>query len=81
MTTPANLPHRLDRTLLIRARRETVFRFFTDSARWASWWGEGSSIDPRPGGAVVIRYPGAVEARGETLALKGSTEEAQFDHH
>jgi uncharacterized protein YndB with AHSA1/START domain len=66
---PANLPHRLDRTLLIRARRETVFRFFTDSARWASWWGEGSSIDPRPGGVVVIRYPGAVEARGEIVEI------------
>jgi len=69
MTTPANLPHRLDRTLLIHARRETVFRFFTDPARWASWWGEGSSIDPRPGGAVVIRYPGAVEARGEIIEI------------
>jgi uncharacterized protein YndB with AHSA1/START domain len=69
MTTPANLPHRLDRTLLIHARRETVFRFFTDSARWASWWGEGSSIDPRPGGAVVIRYPGAVEARGAIIEI------------
>jgi uncharacterized protein YndB with AHSA1/START domain len=69
MTTPANLPHRLDRTLLIRARPDTVFRFFTDSTRWASWWGEGSSIDPRPGGAVVIRYPGAVEARGEIIEI------------
>jgi uncharacterized protein YndB with AHSA1/START domain len=69
MTPPANLPHRLDRTLLIHARRETVFRFFTDSTRWALWWGEGSSIDPRPGGAVVIRYPGAVEARGEIIEI------------
>ena len=69
MTTFANLPHRLDRTLVISARRETVFRFFTDSARWATWWGEGSSIDPRPGGAVVIRYPGAVEARGEIIEI------------
>ena len=32
-TTSANLPHRLDRTLVIQARRETVFRFFTDAAR------------------------------------------------
>jgi len=67
--TPANLPHRLDRTLLIHARPETVFRFFTDSTRWAAWWGEGSSIDPRAGGAVVIRYPGAVEARGEVIEI------------
>jgi uncharacterized protein YndB with AHSA1/START domain len=69
MTTPANLPHRLDRTLLIRARPETVFRFFTDNARWASWWGEGSTIDPRPGGRVVIRYPGAIEVQGDVVEL------------
>jgi uncharacterized protein YndB with AHSA1/START domain len=66
---PANLPHRLDRTLVIQARRETVFRFFTDPVRWASWWGNGSSIDPRPGGRVLIRYPGGVEATGEVLEI------------
>ena len=66
---PANLPHRLDRALLIHARRETVFRFFTDSSRWASWWGPGSVIDPRPGGRVVIRYPGNVEALGEIVEI------------
>jgi uncharacterized protein YndB with AHSA1/START domain len=69
MTTPANLPHRLDRTLDIRARPETVFRFFTDSRRWASWWGEGSSIDPRPGGRLIIRFPGAVEVQGEVIEI------------
>jgi len=66
---PANLPHRLDRSLLIQARRETVFRFFTDSARWASWWGPGSTIDARPGGRVVIKYPGGVEANGEIIEV------------
>jgi uncharacterized protein YndB with AHSA1/START domain len=69
MTTAANLPHRLDRTLLIQARPETVFRYFTDNARWASWWGQGSTIDPRPGGKVVILYPGAVEVRGEVIEI------------
>ena len=42
------LPYQLDRTVVIKARPETVFRFFTDSARWASWWGAGSTIDPKP---------------------------------
>lgn len=65
----ATLPHVLDRNVFIRARRETVFRHFTDSARWAAWWGEGSSIEPRPGGRVVIRYPNAVEAGGEVLEI------------
>jgi len=64
-----NLPHRLDRTVLIRASRETVFRFFTDSARWASWWGAGSTIDPRPGGAVLICMPGGARAAGEILEV------------
>jgi uncharacterized protein YndB with AHSA1/START domain len=68
-TTSANLPHRLDRTLVIQARRETVFRFFTDTARWASWWGAGSTIDPRPGGRVLIRNPGGVEATGEVIDI------------
>ena len=67
--TPANLPHRLERSLLIQARCETVFRFFTDPARWASWWGPGSTIDARPGGRVVIRYPGGVEATGEVVEV------------
>lgn len=63
------LPHALDRRVLIRARRETVFRYFTDPVRWASWWGAGSSIDPRPGGRVFIRHPNAVESSGEVLEI------------
>ena len=54
----------LDRTVEIRARRATVFRYFTDSARWAKWWGEGSSIEPEVGGAVRIVYPGGERASG-----------------
>lgn len=61
------LPYRLDRTLTMRAPRETVFRFLTDPARWAAWWGEGSAIDARPGGRVVIRHPNGIEAGGEVL--------------
>ena len=67
---PPELPHLLARSIEIRARRETVFSFFTDSARFAAWWGAGSSIDPRPGGAVRIRYPNGVEAHGEVLELE-----------
>lgn len=52
------------RRIEIAARRETVFRYFTDSARFAGWWGEGSLVDPRPGGRVVIRYPNGERASG-----------------
>jgi uncharacterized protein YndB with AHSA1/START domain len=63
------LEHSLERTLTILARRETVFRFFTDSERWARWWGAGSTVDPRPGGPIRILYPGAVEVTGEVLEI------------
>jgi uncharacterized protein YndB with AHSA1/START domain len=63
------LPHRLNRTIAIEAPREIVFEFFTDPARWASWWGEGSTIDPRPGGRAFIRYPGGTEVSGEVVEI------------
>ena len=63
------LTHTLDRTVLIHADRDLVFRFFTDSARWAAWWGAGSSIEPRGGGRVFIRYPGGVEVSGEVVEI------------
>jgi uncharacterized protein YndB with AHSA1/START domain len=63
------LPHSLDRTVVIKATPETVFRFFTDSAKWAGWWGAGSTIDARPGGKVYIRHPGGVETLGEVLEV------------
>jgi uncharacterized protein YndB with AHSA1/START domain len=62
-----SFPHVLERTVVIQATRETVFEYFTDSARWAAWWGPGSTIDARPGGRVLIRYPNGVEVSGEVL--------------
>jgi uncharacterized protein YndB with AHSA1/START domain len=61
------LPHRLDRTIVIEAPREAVFKYFTDSARWAAWWGKGSTIDPRPGGKVYVRHPDGTEASGDVV--------------
>jgi uncharacterized protein YndB with AHSA1/START domain len=63
------LLHELNRSIRIGAAPETVFRFFTDSDRWARWWGPGSTIDARPGGKVLIRYPNAVEAVGEVIEV------------
>jgi uncharacterized protein YndB with AHSA1/START domain len=63
------LDHVLDRTVTIAARRETVFRYFTDSERFAAWWGPGSRIEPRPGGTVHIRFPNAIVAGGEVLEI------------
>jgi uncharacterized protein YndB with AHSA1/START domain len=63
------LPHELERTIVIKARRETVFGYFTDSARWAALWGSGSTIDARPGGAIFIRYPNGVEVGGAVVEV------------
>jgi uncharacterized protein YndB with AHSA1/START domain len=64
-----NLPYRLDRTVTISAKPDTVFLFLTDSARWATWWGAGSTIDARPGGKVYIRHANGVESLGEVLEV------------
>ena len=63
------LTHLLERTLVIEAPRSTVFRFFTETGRWAAWWGDGSTIDARPGGRVLIRYPNGVRVLGEVLEI------------
>jgi uncharacterized protein YndB with AHSA1/START domain len=65
-----DLPYSLNRTVLIQATPATVFRFFTDSARWAAWWGAGSTIDARPGGKVYIRHPNGIESLGEVLEVR-----------
>jgi uncharacterized protein YndB with AHSA1/START domain len=67
--TALALAHRLDRTLVIRARRETVFQFFTDTPQWAAWWGKGSTIDARPGGRMLIRHANGVEVSGQVLEV------------
>ena len=63
------LPYKLDRSVIIHAPRENVYRFLTETPRWASWWGTGSTIDPRPGGVLLIRYPDGTEVSGEVLEL------------
>jgi len=66
----SGVAYELERSVVIEASPETVFGFFTDSARWASWWGEGSTIDARVGGRMFIRHPGGVEVSGEVTAVQ-----------
>src|SRR5579864_8012635 len=64
------LTHSLERTIVIDASPEIVFAYFTDSRRWAAWRGNGSSIDARAGGRVLIRYPDGTEASGDVLEIR-----------
>lgn len=66
----AELPYSLERIVVIRAKPEIVFRFFTDSSRWASWWGAQSTIDAKPGGKVYIRHANGIESLGEVLEVR-----------
>lgn len=65
-----DLPHSLSRSLVIHAPRALVFGYFTDSERFARWWGEGSTIDGRVGGGVRIVYPNGVIARGAVTRIE-----------
>jgi uncharacterized protein YndB with AHSA1/START domain len=41
----------------IAARPATVFRYFTDPARFQQWMGPRSEFDARAGGALIVRFP------------------------
>lgn len=73
MNQTVSLPHQLDRTVLIHATPETVFRFLSETPHWATWWGQGSTIDARPGGEMLIRYPNGVEVRGDVVEVSPPT--------
>jgi uncharacterized protein YndB with AHSA1/START domain len=64
MTSSPSSALEVVRSVEICARRETVFRYFTDSERFARWWGAGSTVDAKPGGALRIAYPDGTKASG-----------------
>lgn len=64
-----NLQYFVNRSILIDAAQETVFSFFTNPERWAAWWGAGSTVDPRVGGAIKIRHSNGFESFGEVLEI------------
>jgi uncharacterized protein YndB with AHSA1/START domain len=59
------------------ATAETVFRFFTDPARFSRWIGsgamgmpgEGTTIEPRVGGALRVTYPWGQVASGTVVEM------------
>jgi uncharacterized protein YndB with AHSA1/START domain len=63
----------VEQTYTIHATPATVFRFFTDPARFVRWWaapgGGTATIDPREGGDVTIEYRGGTVMRGKVLQV------------
>ncbi|HEU0035235.1 MAG TPA: SRPBCC domain-containing protein [Kofleriaceae bacterium] len=75
-----DLPFSIDRHIVIAARRDTVFRYFTDPARWAQWWGAGSRVDPRVGGEVFIQYAGMSATAQGTIVEIAAPERIVFTY-
>ncbi len=59
----------VEQTIRIRARPETVWKYWTDSQRICDWWGAAAQLDPRPGGLCRIEMDGGPVMRGEYLEL------------
>ena len=66
-----SLPYQLDRVITIGAPRETVFSFFTDNARWAAWWGKGSTIDSKGQRGGIVDQMNPETAVENLLQLAG----------
>jgi len=59
----------VEQTLRIRARPETVWRYWTDPQRMCDWWGAAAELDPRPGGTCRVTMDGGPIMVGEYLEL------------
>lgn len=53
----------------IDAPPSRVFRYLTESDRWAMWQGETASLDPRPGGRFSMVMGNGMKAEGEFVEV------------
>ena len=58
----------LERRVL--ARPETLFSYFTESARYTEWMGVEAVLEARPGGLYRVRVPQGVYAVGEFVEVE-----------
>jgi uncharacterized protein YndB with AHSA1/START domain len=65
-----DLRARVDRELIVPALPKTVWHFLSTDDGWSAWWGLGSTIDARPGGAMHIAYPNGQTADGWVLEVE-----------
>lgn len=59
----------VEQTVRIKARPETVWKYWTDPQRMCDWWGAAAELDPRPGGVCRVEMGGGPVMRGEYLEL------------
>jgi uncharacterized protein YndB with AHSA1/START domain len=59
----------IEHAVLIAAPPETVWKYWTDPARLASWWGVATQLDTEPGGGCRIEMAEGPVMIGEFLEL------------
>ncbi|MGQ0602753.1 MAG: SRPBCC family protein [Anaerolineales bacterium] len=59
----------LEREIWIAARPETIFAFFTDSAKMIQWKGLNATLEPRLHGMYCVNVNGRDVVRGEYLEV------------
>ena len=59
----------VEKVLRIEASPEIVWRYWTDPARMAEWWGPAAALDARPGGSCVVEMGGGPVMRGEYVEV------------
>lgn len=65
------LTDQLTRETNIDAPIEHVWALLTEPANLAAWWcSGGAEVEPRPGGALVLRFPGHGTTHGRITALE-----------
>ena len=63
----------VEREVLIAARPETVFEFFTDPEKQVLWMGRRAELDPRPGGIYRVEISDQIVGSGEFLEVHAPT--------
>lgn len=59
----------VERQVLIEARPETIYEFFTDPVKMMQWKGVDAMLDPQPGGIYRVNVTGRDIAVGEYVEL------------
>jgi uncharacterized protein YndB with AHSA1/START domain len=59
----------LEHDVLVAARPETVFSYFTDPAKMVHWMGDEATLDPRPGGVCRVVWTAAGVMAGEFVEV------------
>jgi uncharacterized protein YndB with AHSA1/START domain len=57
------------REIVVDARPETIFEFFTVPEKHVQWEGTHAELDPRPGGVYRVLVAGAHHASGEYVEV------------